>query len=247
MTTRPSDDRRKQHYVHPLQRTYAVGLGIALFLYSLAILALALLLPYVVAAIKMVSASGLEEEATAATEMLSHLQNAWPVLVDVALDIWPEILALILLSAVVSVYVTHRLAGPLHRLQQCVRELAEGNLRLRVRFRKGDHLEDVANMTNEVIENIELAMIDMREREARTIGAIRQMLEVIRLQPATARAKLDELESMVAESQEGIEEILERFQLSDSPKQPATDQTPEPNGQAEAEGHQQEHVTTSRD
>ncbi len=102
-------------------------------------------------------------------------------------------------------------------------------------------------MTNEAIENIEYAMIGIREREARTIGAIRQMLEVMRLQPATARAKLDELESVVAESQQGIEEILEQFQLSDSPKQPATDQTPGPNGQAEAEGHQQEHVTTSRD
>ncbi len=247
MKTRPSYNRRKQRYVHRLQLNYAVGLGIALFLYSLAILALAFFLPYVVPAIKMVFASGLEEEASAATQMLSHLQNAWPALVDVALDIWPAILALILLFAAASVYVTHRLAGPLHRLEQCAREHAEGNLGIRVRLRKGDHLQDLANMTNEAIENIEHAMIDIRERGARTIGAIRQMREVMRLQPATAHAELDELESVVAESQQGIEEILERFQLSDSPTQPATDHTPGPNAQAEAEGHQQEHVTTSRD
>ncbi len=229
-----------------MQRSYAVALGIALFLYSLAILALAFFLPYVVPAIKMVFASGLEEEATAATKMLSHVQYAWPALVDVALDVWPAVLALILLFAAASVYVTHRLAGPLHRLEQCAREHAEGNLGIRVRLRKGDHLQDLANMTNEAIENIEHAMIDIREREARTIGAIRQMLEVMRLQPATARAELDELESMVAESQEGIEEILERFQLSDSPKQPATDQTPGPNGQAEAEGRDRDEFVISK-
>ncbi len=247
MKTRPSKNRRKQGYVHPMQRSYAVGLGIALFLYSLAILALAFFLPYVVPAIKMVFASGLEEEASAATKMLSHLQNTWPALVDVALNIWPAILALIFLFAAASVYVTHGLAGPLYRLEQCARNLAEGNLGIRLRLRKGDHLADVASMTNEAIDNIDRAMIDIREREARTSTAIRQMPEVMRLQPATSRANLDELESIVAESQEGIEEILERFQLSDSPKQPATDQTPGPNGQAEAEGHQQEHVTTSRD
>src|SRR6266704_2886022 len=65
-----------------------------------------------------------------------------------------------------SIYVTHRLAGPLFRLEQTARELIRGNLALRIRLRKGDELHELAGLLNEVLDTLEQAFRGIRESEA---------------------------------------------------------------------------------
>lgn len=52
-------------------------------------------------------------------------------------------------------YLTHRLAGPLYGLEQTAKELVGGNLSLRIRLRKGDQLQELAEVANEALENLE--------------------------------------------------------------------------------------------
>ena len=80
-------------------------------------------------AIKLISSGPLEEREIAATQFLVLGQT-----------IWPAIVVLILACAAFSIYLTHRLAGPLYRLEQTAKELVGGNLSLRIRLRKGDQL-----------------------------------------------------------------------------------------------------------
>ena len=48
-------------------------------------------------------------------------------------------------------FVSHKIAGPLFRFKQVVKELASGNFTNQVRLRKGDQLQDFADEFNEML------------------------------------------------------------------------------------------------
>lgn len=216
MSNRPSRIQRKQVYVHKIQKVYAVALALMLLSYSLVIFAIAFIVPYLVPAIKFLSTSIPEKEASAATQMLWHVQNSGPALLKVAAEVWPVLVALIVAVAIFSVYFTHRLAGPLYRFQRSASELAEGNLSLRIRLRNGDHLQDLADIINQAIGNMERAMIDIRDRVANSRETILSEIETLRAQSSGDRAEVDKLESTVIQCHQEIDEIVKRHRLSDS-------------------------------
>jgi methyl-accepting chemotaxis protein len=60
----------------------------------------------------------------------------------------------------VSVFVSHKLAGPIFRLEQVAETVAQGDLSVRVHFRDGDELSETAVHVNRMIESL-------REKTAR--------------------------------------------------------------------------------
>ncbi len=48
---------------------------------------------------------------------------------------------------------SHKIAGPLYRIEKTIDEIAKGNLGLRIRLRKGDELRDLADTINSMAEN----------------------------------------------------------------------------------------------
>lgn len=63
-------------------------------------------------------------------------------------------LATVLLAMVTA----HRIAGPYIRLKMALREVTEGNMRYRLKFRKYDHLEDVEEAFNTMMEALRTRM-----------------------------------------------------------------------------------------
>src|SRR6266571_1822960 len=115
---------------------------------------------------------------------------------------------------VFSMFVTHRLAGPLFRLEQTARELIRGNLALRIRLRKGDELHELAGLLNEVLDTLEQAFRGIRESEAHAREVLSWIMDEMRRQPSVNREVLNRLEIALKEG-ERIDEILKRFQISE--------------------------------
>jgi methyl-accepting chemotaxis protein len=59
-----------------------------------------------------------------------------------------------LAAAAVTLFVSHKIAGPLYRFKQTFRELALGNWSNQVRLRKGDQLVEVASEFNQMITSV---------------------------------------------------------------------------------------------
>ena len=59
-----------------------------------------------------------------------------------------------LLLAVLCLLVSHRIAGPLHRLKACMERVQNGDLGVYLKFRKGDLIHDVADRFNEMVKGI---------------------------------------------------------------------------------------------
>ena len=195
---------RKRFYVHKIQRTYAIWFGLFMFFSVLLVFGLAFLVPFIPPALKLTSSLPLAERARAANQFLVLAETV---------TVWPALAVLIPAAAVFSIYLTHRVAGPLFRFEQTARELIRGNLALRIRLRKGDELHELAGLLNEVLDTIEPAFREVRESEAHVREALSWIMDEMRKQPSVNREALNRLEIALKGSQR-INETLKRFQLS---------------------------------
>ena len=195
---------KRRFYVHKIQRTYAIWFGLFMFFSSLLVFGLAFLAPFIPPALKLVSQIPLEERARAANQFLILAQTV---------TVWPALAVLIPAAAVFSIYLTHRLAGPLFRLEQTARELIRGNLALRIRLRKGDELHELAGLLNEVLDKLEQAFRGIRESQTHVREVLSWIIDEMRKQPSVNREVLNRLE-IALKGGERIDEILKRFQLS---------------------------------
>jgi len=64
------------------------------------------------------------------------------------------------LITVTSLYFSHRIAGPIYRLQKHLKGLSEGKVVSPLKFRKSDFFQQLANNFNQFIENIEQKAAD---------------------------------------------------------------------------------------
>ena len=78
-------------------------------------------------------------------------------------------------AAAVTLFVSHKIAGPLFRFKQTFKELAGGNFSNQVRLRKGDQLIEVAGDFNHMIASVRGQVILART----TIESIKADLEAI--------------------------------------------------------------------
>lgn len=76
-------------------------------------------------------------------------------------------LGLITVAAiVVTLLVSHKLAGPLFRFEKDLKEVGKGNLAKRVGLRKQDQLKDFVGSLNEMIDNLHTKVLDIRSEIA---------------------------------------------------------------------------------
>lgn len=50
---------------------------------------------------------------------------------------------------------SHRLAGPIYRLEKDLQDIAKGNFSIRIKFRKKDELKSIAEGINKILDEME--------------------------------------------------------------------------------------------
>ena len=136
--------RKDGFFIHRVQKGYAAWIGLLLFLYSALFFTLAFYGAHLKPMLTLYSSDSLEERQVADAEMLMRSETVWVV-----------VPVLFLGSAIFSLIITRRVAGPLHRLDESLQQWVSGNLRWRMRFRPSDRLDELAGTINQVLENIE--------------------------------------------------------------------------------------------
>ena len=188
---------RRRFYIHNIQRKYAALTFLLLMAYTF-VLAVALFLP---PAMKLMAGGPLEEQVRAASQFLALSDR-----------LWPAILVSVPVFMILSVFVTHRFAGPVYRLEQSLKRMAAGDFDLHVRFRPGDDLQELAVLLNQII---------YREGEVfRTVETVHQHLQISMAEmkrsyqaaPGHLAPMLDEIQIQI----EQLEAILRRFKASHS-------------------------------
>jgi methyl-accepting chemotaxis protein len=78
--------------------------------------------------------------------------------------IWPGVGAFILFFGAASIVFTHRIAGPMYSLNRTIGRIAAGDLKIRIKFRKGDDFSEIAGEMNRMADNMESLLSDLDSR-----------------------------------------------------------------------------------
>ena len=101
------------------------------------------------------------ERGQAATQLLSlHAR------------VWLPLLALLVFLAVHSVYVSHRIAGPLYQFRRLLHAVKDGNLTVRARIRDKDYLDSEAAVINELIEALSTRIHGIEEHSVEILEGV---------------------------------------------------------------------------
>ncbi|MFQ5330256.1 MAG: hypothetical protein ACE5D4_09765 [Thermodesulfobacteriota bacterium] len=188
--------RRRRYLVHKIQKKYVVITTFLLIIYT-ALIALFLFIP---PALKLVSDVSLVEKEEAATRFLLMAEH-----------LWPAIILSIVIMAFVSIFITHRLAGPLYRFEAMAQRIIAGDLSAGIHLRGKDDMARFADLFNQAIDNINGALVEMRDAEREMAKALTRM----RSDPAVKGMKSlhEDIEVLVMERAK-IATVLERFDRS---------------------------------
>jgi general secretion pathway protein G len=88
--------------------------------------------------------------------------------------IWPLLGLFFLGAGVVSVFMTHRVAGPLYRFRRVFRDVGRGVLSMRVRTRDGDYLAAEARDLDEMVGSLRSRLSDVRDELSHAVAAVQR-------------------------------------------------------------------------
>ena len=185
---------RRNFYVHPIQKKYALLTMGLLGLYTL-ILAVALFVP---PAFKLGTSGNLDEMVVAAAQFnaLHH-------------RLWPAILITIPIFILLSFVITHRFAGPVDRLQKTLKQIGRGDLSLRLTFRSNDDFQELAERVNEMLSELHGTMVEIHQAGDELKAAI----DRVKSEAMNSEGLRDSLKP-IEEANEKIETVLNRVKLS---------------------------------
>lgn len=188
--------KRKYYFINKkLQIKYAFFTVSLLILYTMILLA-AIFAPYVMTLFLDLP---LSQKAEAA-EVLLLLHN----------NIWPGIGLIIVLFGAFSIFITHKLAGPVFVFERMARNIAGGDLTIRVRLRKGDDLLDLSEDLNQMADNLETLLINLDDEYKKLssyVAELRKELESRNISEHT----IIEIAKKIDEDKDDIRKTLDRY------------------------------------
>jgi|GEM_PF-3236248 len=146
-------NKRSHYFIDRRYQTKYIVLTLILLLTYTATLIAMIFIPY---AIVMGSGGQLTQQTEAAR-----------IFVTLHKHIWPGVIPVLLLFSVLSVYISHQVAGPVYRLKIAIHKILAGDLTSQVHLRRRDDLKDLAECTN-LIRN-ELLSLYFLLRDSQTL------------------------------------------------------------------------------
>lgn len=131
--------RRKFFIDKKLQTKYILLTMVMLLLYTI-MLVVIMFVPYF---IHLDMGASTVERADAARMLLSLHRS-----------VWPAIGIVIVATGILTIFVSHGVAGPVYRFKKVIEEVTSGNLDIIVKLRKHDDLKDLAASLNNMIEEM---------------------------------------------------------------------------------------------
>ena len=143
---------------------------------------------------------------------LSEKAEAARTLLLLHSKVWPGIGGIILLFGALSIFITHKIAGPLYRLKKSLAMIVEGNLDVKVKLRKGDDLKDLAEHFNMLAEELRTFVNTVRVDYDLLSGYILELereIDAKMLTEESGRALIHKVEA----NRKNIETVLEKFKI----------------------------------
>ena len=75
-----------------------------------------------------------------------------------------------LASILVTLFVSHKIAGPMFRIEEDMKEISEGDLTKKIRFRRKDQITDLADSINKMTASLQEKILDIQTEVERLLN-----------------------------------------------------------------------------
>lgn len=124
--------------------------------------------------------------------------------------VWPTIGAVISIFSLLSIFLTHKIAGPVYRLKHALTELTNGNLDSRICLRKWDDLQELAEQVNLFSDELRSYIATLKKDHEELANSIDQLEREMREKTVEAES-WGEIIGQIQGQKKVISERLERF------------------------------------
>jgi hypothetical protein len=126
--------------------------------------------------------------------------------------IWPWIGGVILFFGTVSIFISHKVAGPLFRMKKSLDKVTQGDLSVVIKLRKWDDLKDLAERINLLVEELRTFVTTLRNDYDLLSDYIQELEHKIESKALTEESGR-EIIRKVQDSRKNIETALKRFNI----------------------------------
>jgi len=99
----------------------------------------------------------------------------------------------IIATVFLTLYVSHRISGPLYQIEKIIDLVSQGNLKLQVSFREGDQLKNIGAKLNNMINSLNKRIRQIQSE----IGEIKDLSQSSDGKAEEAKEKIEKLDEMV--------------------------------------------------
>ena len=124
--------------------------------------------------------------------------------------VWPALLLLFVLLVIHSVFVSHKIFGPLYSFRRVLKAVGEGNLFVRATIRKHDYLVKEANSINEMIASLRTRVKAIREHSAKARAVLAELKWAIR---SESMEEVNHTIEKLAAQMDRIEASVDHFRI----------------------------------
>ena len=78
-----------------------------------------------------------------------------PLINSIGLTVLLEIILLVPLCIIASIFVSHRIAGPLIRIESTLKSIVDGDFGVRIKLRKHDEFDSIAESVNSLAQRLD--------------------------------------------------------------------------------------------
>ena len=122
--------------------------------------------------------------------------------------LWPAVLILFVLLSAHSVFVSHRIAGPLFRFRKVLKAVASGDLSVRLTLRKKDYLVKEAELVEEMIVTLRNKIGSLQEHCSELDALVEEVKVAVENGSAEeARSKIARLRADTAQLLAAVDEF----------------------------------------
>jgi methyl-accepting chemotaxis protein len=126
--------------------------------------------------------------------------------------VWPWIGGVIIFFGAISIFVSHKVAGPLFRMKKTLSQVTQGNLNVIVKLRKWDDLKDLAEHVNILVDELRTFVTTLRVDYDLLSDYILQLEREIDAKVLTEESGR-EIINKVQASRKNIEAALKKFNI----------------------------------
>ena len=179
---KPIPSRRRTHYI---QRKFQTAFIVRFCFIALGAMILTSVILYLLTRDTLTT--------TFTSSGLAIQETSWIILPNLIITNLIVLACFIVATVFLTLYMSHRIGGPLHQIEKMIDLVSHGNLKGRVSLRKGDQLKCIGSKFNHM-----MAGLNNRVRQIQTkVGEVKALTQSPDEQTEEVKIKIEKLDEMV--------------------------------------------------